>query len=443
MMNRTVKNLLKAIAPASNGGRSKAKRGNQKPRGVRRRTLRRIASRTVNNPSWGRSLPAAYASHVRPRFNVRRQGDSVVVSGCDLVYSIPTVVASDEQPIFTVIPSNPAYWLGTRIGQLAPAYMNYRPLSVTFSYIPQVAVTQAGTVFMGTLWNGAPGGNDIQQTLVTSNGGCLTQCYVPADTRIKLGANLQQNLFTLSGDINPDTSPFIFMAGLAGATVTPGYFYVTYVYEFKNPIGMSWVYNRQYLDDVTDLTEQATASNASIVLTSSLDGYGPGTVLDLESGGGVYYHGSSVDISDGVNGYLFTNSQEQSLQNRISTINSDLTAANSKIDGLTADLNTANVIQSIKFTVGGSGATVPLADFTKYDKSQSQSSPGIWLRFNGTYWLMGYQATLSPPSQNYYWYSVSATYNYQLLNSRGQILGFGSSSDSNTFYPEQITLPRN
>nr|QIJ70130.1 hypothetical protein [Pilk tombus-like virus] len=391
---------------------------------------RRSRVRTVNNPnpSWGRSLPAAYASHVRPRFNVQRRGDSVIVNGCDLVYSIPNVVATDEQPIFTVIPSNPAYWLGTRIGQLAPAYMNYRPLSVVFSYIPQVAVTQAGTVFMGTLWNGAPGGQDIQQTLVTSNGGCLTQCYVPADTRIKLGANLQQNLFTISGEINPDTSPFIFLAGVAGASVTPGYFYVTYSYEFKNPIGMSWVYNRQYLDDVDDLSEYSTSSNASIVLSSSLNGYGPGTVLDLEAGGGVFYHGSSVNISTGVNGYLFTNSQEATTQYRLMTMSSDLALS--------------NVVVAVVYK----GVRYPINSFTSVTGAQpeshayfAKSSRGgeSWRFFPASFTGEG-QAWINPTFPEITEEDIDQEITF--INNSGQILGIAGYNDPASFALGQIPL---
>lgn len=276
-----------------------AMRAQRRPRGRTRPVSFRLARRvrTVNNPAWGRSLPAAYASHVRPRFNITARGaTSAIVSGCDLVYPLPNMVEAGTDYLFAVIPSNPAYWAGTRIAQFAPAYMNYRPISMTFSYIPQVAVTQQGTVFMGTLWNGAAPSTNIQQTLFTSNGGCLTQCYVPCDTTITLGSNLQQNLFTLAGDINPDTSPFLFLAGVRGADVVPGYFYVTYTYEFKNPVGQSWVYGNTGLITAAELTTVPRFQNRSIILLDSAAGFGPGTVLDVEGDGQVYYHGSLVSL---------------------------------------------------------------------------------------------------------------------------------------------------
>lgn len=262
-----------------------------------------------NNQSWGRSLPAAYASHVRPRFNIlSRNGDQVRVGGCDLVYALPNVIPDETGlSLFSVIPSNPAYWTGTRIAQFAPAYMNFRPISLTFSYIPQVAVTQPGTVIMGTLWNGSSGDEDLQQTLFTSNGGCMTQCYVPADTSVKLGNNLQQNLFTLSGAISPDTSPFIFVAAMRGGDVVPGYFYVSYVFDFKNPVGASWTYRRSLATSVLSLSP--SLPNRSVVLLEQWEYLGPGTVVDME-GNNFYYQGTPVLLSPDTTVQLFENGQK-------------------------------------------------------------------------------------------------------------------------------------
>lgn len=253
------------------------------------------------------ALPAAYATHVRSRFSAVTQGDEVRISGCDLVYNIPNILNSSDSELFCVIPANPAYWDGTRIAQLAPAYMNYRPMKLSFHYIPQVAVTQQGTVYMGTLWNGAPVGDNLQQTLVTSNGGCLTQCYVPADTVIKLGGNLQQNLFTMNGSLNPDTSPFVFVAGVAGADVTPGYFYVEYEYAFKNPIGQSWIYEVVPITLASSIGSE-TGVNRSVMLLEPASGLGAGTILDSEVDG-FFYHGSSITIAGNTQVASFTNYQ--------------------------------------------------------------------------------------------------------------------------------------
>lgn len=273
--------------------------GTGRGRRNRRRVSRRSARRTktqIPRPvrQQTRALPAAYASHVRARFNMLSKSSSGCrCSGTDLIYPIPATVSNSTDTLFAIFPCNPAYWSGTRIAQIAPAYQNYRPIRFRVSYIPQVAVTQPGTVFMGTLWNEGAPVNDIQQSLFTSNGGCLTQCYIPCDTNVALGSNLQQNLFQMTDSLNPDTCPFLFLAGVRGGGVVPGYFYVSYEYEFKNPIGRAWTFYNSGLTTYGALPDVAQYNNQTIVLTSQLGNFGPGTQLDRESNG-VFYHGSPV-----------------------------------------------------------------------------------------------------------------------------------------------------
>lgn len=249
-----------------------------------------------SRPRVNSALPAAYISHVRSRFNYLYRGkQSCVVQGSDLVYSIPSELEPSAETLFAIITANPAYWKGTRISMIAPAYMNYRPISFKVSYIPQVSVTQAGTVFMGTLWNSGIPTNNIQQTLITSNGGLLTQCYVPADSVVSLGANLPQHLFQMSGSLNLDTNPFTFLAGVRGSNVVPGYFYVSYRYEFRNPIGESWTYFNSGLTTLASLPEQTADANATVILLSQQNNFGPGTQIDRESNG-LFYHGSPISL---------------------------------------------------------------------------------------------------------------------------------------------------
>lgn len=314
--------VIKAVATglaASGKSRNKSKRQNKSRPG-------RI-NVGQGTGAWGRALPASYASHVKPGFRIiNRSATSTRVAGCDLVYPLPAEVAShsgSDELLFSVIPANPAYWTGTRIAQIAPAYMNYRPLAVTFHYIPQVAVTQPGSVIYGTLWNGAAPSGDLQQTLNTSNGGGIINCYVPATTRIALGNNLQQNLFTLNGAIEPDTSPFVFVAVARGCIneagtqqIVPGYWMVDYIYDFKNPIGQTWVYDRSLATQMPYTSWGLP--NRSIVLLEAIDGYGPGTIIDCEteSDGSIvyYYHGSVVNIPDGTYIQAFENGQTGTIQ---------------------------------------------------------------------------------------------------------------------------------
>lgn len=291
-MNKLVNQLCTALTASGRG--NQRKRGAPRPRANRKRQKAPRLERMRASP-----MPAAYAATPRSYFRMTTLRDTVRVSGCDLVYSVPSTLSSNSDFLFSVIPANPAYWTGTRIAQVARAYMNYRPINLKFTYVPQVAVTQAGTVVMGTLWNGTTPATDLQQTLLTSNGGAMTQCYVPCDTVIRLGANLPQNLFTTFGDFNPDTIPFIFAAALRGAEVIPGYFYVSYTFDLKNPVGSGVSYQRSGVSTTSDLTSDTVPTNTSIVLlaTDATSSLGPGTILDVEGGTSVFYRGVAVTLA--------------------------------------------------------------------------------------------------------------------------------------------------
>lgn len=202
-----------------------------------------------------RTMGIAYIRNFKKTYSILKQtGNSMVITGRDLVYQIPnTLVNNNNTDIITMIPCNPAYWLGTRISAIASGYQNYRPIKFNVHYVPQCAVTQQGNVIAGTLWDMAPNDQNLQQTLRTSNGGILTQCYKSATSKIQLGRNLQYNLFRMGGKFNQQSNPFIYIA-MTIATVNnnnekiiPGYFYVNYTFELKNPIGNTITYNNSGL----------------------------------------------------------------------------------------------------------------------------------------------------------------------------------------------------
>lgn len=192
-----------------------------------------------------KNLAAAYTKNFKREFNILRQtGTSMRVRGRDLIYKIPSdLQANNDTNVITIIPCNPAYWLGTRMAAISAGYQNYRPILFKITYVPQCAVTQQGNVIGGTIWNMSPNDANIQQTLRTSNGGMLTQCYKPFTSNIELGTNLQFNLFRMGGKFDQESNPFIYIAMSIGTKdannniIIPGYFYVNYEYELKNPIG--------------------------------------------------------------------------------------------------------------------------------------------------------------------------------------------------------------
>lgn len=218
-------------------------------------------------------MAAALVKNFKKDFQVLAQtGNTMRVKGRDLVYSIPSnLETNNDTDIITVIPANPAYWTGTRVSAIAAGYQNYRPIKFNISYVPQCAVTQQGNVIAGTLWAMAPSKQNLQQTLRTSNGGMLTQCYNPKTSRVQLRGNLQFNLFRMGGKFDQESNPFIFVALSIATTdsnnnkIVPGYFYVTYEYEFKNPIGNTITYY-----------------NSNIVKRKVLDGYTNVSAINLQ-----------------------------------------------------------------------------------------------------------------------------------------------------------------
>lgn len=149
---------------------------------------------------------------------------------------------------------------------------------------------------MGTLWNASSPGSDLQQTLLTSNGGTMNQVYLPCNTTIKLGSNLPINLYSMRQDFGPMSNPFVFVAALRGSDVIPGTFYVSYVYEFKNPIGSAWDYGVIPFIYPADVEPHDTAS---VVLLEDTEDYGPGTVF-LYDNGRFTHEGEEVELGEDV-----------------------------------------------------------------------------------------------------------------------------------------------
>lgn len=263
----------------------------------------------------GRKIAAASAANFRKRFNVLRQsGNSVRVSGRDLIYSIPDSLTAPIQDtnVITVIPANPAYWKGTRIAALASGYQNYRPIMFKITYIPMCAVTQQGNVIGGTIWDDGLDNDNLQQSLRTSNGGFLTQCYVPHTTRIRPKTNLQFNLYRMGGDFSNTSNPFIFIALAIGCKnsndqrVIPGYFYVTWSFELKNPIGSINTYNNSGMITYSNLQPEMNTTLVNINPNSEVPF---GAYIDIEEEDNAYvayYNGTKVNILNTTPIWAFT-----------------------------------------------------------------------------------------------------------------------------------------
>lgn len=284
-----------------------ARRLRRRPRrGKTGRRRRYLGRRRFRLPSSVGSLPAGYTRQSTSYFFTKHLRDGILACGADLVYGIPdSVQLNTQECLFALITCNPCYWQGTRVASIAQAYQNYRPIRMRFRYVPQVAVTTPGIVVCGSIWNTPTSTSSLQQTLVTSNGGRMCQCYVPFTTTMKLGTNLQQNLYQCAGNLDVDHNPFIFAAIMRGTNVTPGYFFVEYAFEFKNAIGMAIEYTSAR---VTYPDTGLPKANKSIVTLQTIAGLsGAGLVADLESNGEVMYNGSVIYVPTGLQVMVYSN----------------------------------------------------------------------------------------------------------------------------------------
>lgn len=285
---------------------------------ARRRPLR--TGKKTRSRRRNRNIFAAYTKSPNKDFRILYQdGNTVKVTGRDLVYKIPDdLVNNTGTDIITVIPANPCYWVGTRISALAQGYQNYRPLAFKVTYIPQCAVTQQGNVIAGTLWNQAPSINNLQQSLRTSNGGQLSQCYKPFTSVVRMKTNLQYNLYRTAGQFDQESNPFIYIAMAVACkdgdkSITPGYFYVTWSYLLKNPIGNTITFTNSGLTRYQQV--DFNAENLSVVFINGGIAELPiGTILQIETiedDTNAYYNGSQYKIQDNDLVWAFSNSATQ------------------------------------------------------------------------------------------------------------------------------------
>lgn len=252
------------IKELMNSKKSKAtKRMAQKKANNRRKARRLRAIRGLATNRRTSRMPAAFSRTFSKQWRILSQdATSMTVSGRDLIYQIPDSLAGVQGTnLMTFIPANPAYWTGTRMASMAAAYQNYRPISLSITYVPHCGSTQVGTVIGGTIWQQAPQADALQQTLQTSNGGFMTQAFMTITKNITLGSNLQKNLYQVSGDLSVDSNPFTFMAVAQGCydekqnRIVPGYFFITYKYVLKNPIGTNVAFYSSGIKTVSEISQ--------------------------------------------------------------------------------------------------------------------------------------------------------------------------------------------
>lgn len=252
------------------------------------------------------TMPLATRKAFKKKFKTLNQsGTSVRVTGRDLLYTIPdnNTAPIQNTQVITVIPANPLYWKGTRISALAQGYQNYRPILFKVTYVPIVSAMQSGNVIGGSIWDGGIVGDNIQQSLRTSNGGFLTQCFVPQTATVRPKSNLQFNLYRLTGDFNQESNPFLYIALAIGCRnssdqrIVPGYFYVTWTYEFKNPIGNNQQSYNSGLITYQNLTQHLNTT----IINLKVEGDVPfGAYIQHEKQSEIvnFYNGTTIEIQN-------------------------------------------------------------------------------------------------------------------------------------------------
>lgn len=189
------------------------------------------------------------------------------------------------------------------------------------------AVTQQGNVIGGTIWDDGIDNDNLQQSLRTSNGGFMTQCYVPHTTRIRPKSNLQFNLYRMGGEFSTTSNPFIFIAlaigckNTANQRITPGYFYVTWSFELKNPIGSINTYNNTGLIQYSQLNLDMNNTIININPNSEVPF---GAYIDVEEGEEqtpiAMYNGTPVEIQENTPIWAFTSVTKSSNTKKINKI---------------------------------------------------------------------------------------------------------------------------
>jgi hypothetical protein len=255
-----------------------------------------------------------------------------------------------------VIPANPVYWTGTRIAALASGYQNYRPIKFKVSYVPICAVTQQGNVIGGTIWDDGIATDNIQQSLRTSNGGFLTQCYVPYDTTIRPKSNLQFNLYRVGGDFDQNSNPFLFIAISIGCLdsssqrIIPGYFYVTWSFELKNPIGKVSAY---YNSGLTTFSTYSPQMNNTLVNLQTNTDIPFGAYINVEteeSENKAYYNGTPVTVETTTPVWIFQSVAKSTQTIRISKLPIYYTALTTDEITVTAKKPNTNATTYTEFT---------------------------------------------------------------------------------------------
>lgn len=260
------------------------------------RKIKRIRNRNKN-------INLVNIKNVNKKFGINNTKNSLRIKGRDLVYTIPeSDVDATNTNVLCVIPANPAYWTGTKIGCIACAYQNYRPIRFSVEYVPSCPATQGGNVIGGTFWDMTANRNNLQQSLETSNGGKTIHCAKNHKFNVDLKNNLQTRLYRTGGKFDQDSNPFLFVSisvnciNNLGNTIIPGHFYVNYDYELRNPLGDTIKYYNSGMMKVSDYNYDYVNATA-IYCSKGTKRYNQFCTLQFDNGE-YSYNDDPVNVTD-------------------------------------------------------------------------------------------------------------------------------------------------
>lgn len=133
---------------------------------------------------------------------------------------------------------NPAKWTGTRTHTQAMLYSQFRPLSLTATYVPNVATNTPGQFSFGAIYgDNFPSFTEaLPMQLPQFEGGFITTIWQRSFSRIRCGTMLLQNNFNLS-NVDPEDIP-ITLLGVVHESDLPdetlvGYVALSGVFDLK------------------------------------------------------------------------------------------------------------------------------------------------------------------------------------------------------------------
>lgn len=156
------------------------------------------------------------------------------IKGSEIVYTTGTVEANK---ITAIIPSNPRYMpTALRLYNTARTFQQWKPISMSYEWVPTCPTTSTGNAVMGTLWSGGfpheSGMTGIISVLQASNGGVVSAVYTRSHCRPQLTGRMSQNWYYFN-NLEEDSNPFNFV--FVNNLNNSGYVICHYDIAFNNP----------------------------------------------------------------------------------------------------------------------------------------------------------------------------------------------------------------